>query len=134
MRVYYYLFYKLYKFWDKISIPRFWTDFKAGVSIIALEIWILFSIFNSYSIIKNEKIDIEFTNPIIILPLIFIFILNYLCFVHSDKWKEYNEEFDKLPRKKNIIGGIIVWTIIILITVGFWTSAYLVQKNVLGMY
>lgn len=134
MRVYYYLFYKLYKFWDKISIPRFWTDFKAGVSIIALEIWILFSIFNYSSVIRNEKIDIEFTNPIIILPLIFIFILNYLLFVHSDKWKEYNKEFDKLSRTKNIIGGIIVWTIVVFIIANFFISGYCVQKNVLGIY
>ena len=52
-------------------------------------------------------------------------------FIHTDKWKEYNEEFNQLPRYKNIIGGIIVWIIIIAIIAGFFTSAYLVQKNVL---
>uniref|UniRef100_UPI0039A64160 hypothetical protein n=1 Tax=Ornithobacterium rhinotracheale TaxID=28251 RepID=UPI0039A64160 len=132
MKVYYYLFYKLYKFWETAP-ARFWSDSKAWVSINALEIWILFSIFNYYSIIRNEKIDIEFTNPIIILPLIFIFALNYLLFVHSDKWKVYNAEFDKLPKKKNIIGGIIIWTIVIFIIANFFISGYYMQKNVLHL-
>src|SRR5690606_6919919 len=112
---------------------RFWSDWKTSVSICALEIWLLFTLFNTYSIIKNIKIDIEFTHPIIIFPLICIFFLNYFLFIHTDKWKEYNEEFNQLPRYKNIIGGIIVWVIIIAIIAGFFTSAYLVQKNVLGM-
>ncbi|MCK0202759.1 hypothetical protein MWN41_06970, partial [Ornithobacterium rhinotracheale] len=66
-------------------------------------------------------------------PLIFIFALNYLLFVHSDKWKEYNAEFDKLPKKKNIIGGIIVWTIVIFIIANFFISGYYMQKNVLHL-
>ena len=84
MRVYYYIFYKLYKFWDFIS-PEFWTDFRAGVSIIALELWILFSIFNIRSLIKNELLEFEITHPIIIIPFILILVINYLLFVHTDK-------------------------------------------------
>ena len=52
-KAYYYLFYKLYKFWEYISIPKFWSDFKAIVSIIALEIWSFFSIINFYEL-SNE--------------------------------------------------------------------------------
>lgn len=133
MKAYYYLFYKLYKFWELVSFPKFWSDFKATVSIGALEIWILFLIINSYSILENQKLNLSYSSPIVVLPIIFIFILNYLLFIHSDKWKEYNAKFDKLPRYKNIIGGIIVWIIIISIIFAFFRSAYLLQKNVLGM-
>lgn len=133
MKAYYYLFYKLYKFWELVSMSKFLGDFKSVISIIALEIWLLFLSFNIRSLVRNEKLDIEITHFIIITPFIFILIVNYFLFIHTKKWKEYNAEFDQLPRSKNIIGGIIVWAIIILITVGFWTSAYLVQKNVLGM-
>ncbi|MDX9705630.1 MAG: hypothetical protein RBT46_07990 [Weeksellaceae bacterium] len=134
-KAYYYFFYKIYKSIEYTSEwggGKFWTDFKAGLVIIALEIWILFSIFNIYSLVRNEKIKIEISHPVIIVPLILILLLNYLSFVHTNKWKEYNEEFARLPRRKNIIGGIIVWIIIILIVAVYWTSAYLMQKYVLG--
>ncbi len=132
MRAYYYLFYKLYNYWETAP-AKFWSDFKAGISIITLEIWLLFLIFNIRSLIRNEKLEFEISHPIIVVPTLIIIIGNYILFVHTDKWKEYNAEFDQLPKKKNIIGGIIVWTIIILLTVSYWTSGYLVQKNVLGM-
>ncbi len=59
--------------------------------------------------------------------------LNYFLFLHTNKWKEYNAEFDKLPKKKNIIGGIIVWIIIIMIIANIFISGHLMQKYVLGM-
>src|SRR5690554_3426555 len=117
MKAYYYLFYKLYKFWELVSMSKFLGDFKSVISIIALEIWLLFLSFNIRSLVRNEKLDIEITHFIIITPFIFILIVNYFLFIHTKKWKEYNAEFDQLPRSKNIIGGIIVWAIIILITV-----------------
>lgn len=43
------------------------------------------------------------------------------------------KEFDELPRPKNTLGGIIVWVLIISIIVGFFVSAYFVQRDVLGM-
>src|SRR5690606_16723869 len=114
-RAYYYLFYKLYKFWEWISYPKFWSNYKAIVSIGALEIWILFITFDVRALIRNEKLEYEISHPVILIPFLIIIIGNYILFIHTDKWKEYNAEFDQLPRKKNIIGGIIVWTIIILI-------------------
>ncbi len=51
MKAYYYLFYKIYKFYEKAP-ARFWSDWKASISITALEIWLLFLLFNVRSIIK----------------------------------------------------------------------------------
>ncbi len=136
MRAYYYLFYKIYKSIEYTSEAlggKFLTDFKTIIVISTLEVWLLFLIFNIRSLIRNEKLEIDITHPFIIIPSLIIIVGNYFLFVHIDKWKEYNAEFDKLPREKDIVGGIIVWAIIILITVGYWTSGYLVQKNVLGV-
>lgn len=133
MKAYYYLFYQLYKFWETAP-AKFWSDFKAGISIGALGVWTLFSILNYYSIITNKKLEIAFTSPIIMVPLILIFLINYFLFIHTNKWKEYNAKFDRLPKKKNITGGIIVWIIIIIIIANFFVSGYFVQKNVLKMY
>lgn len=131
MKAYYYFFYHLYKFWEWISYPKFWSDFKAGVSMGVLEMWIISGLINYYRIYINQ--EMIFSRNFYIGMVVFVLGLNYLSFIHTDKWKEYNAEFDKLPRYKNIICGIIIWIIIISIIIGFWTSAYLLQKNVLGM-
>ncbi len=131
MKAYYYFFYHLYKFWEWISYPKFWSDFKAGVSMGVLEMWIISGLINYYRIYINQ--EMIFSRNFYIGMVVFVLGLNYLSFIHTDKWKEYNAEFDKLPRYKNIICGIIIWIIIISIIVGFWTSAYLLQKNILGM-
>ncbi|UWX62175.1 hypothetical protein N0B40_07750 [Chryseobacterium oranimense] len=136
-RAYYYLFYKIYKsieYTSELVGGAFWTDFKTGLVIGTLEIWFLASGLIYYSIIKNIKLNITITNPIVLIPLILLLILNYFAFIHTDVWKEYNAEFDKLPKDKNKKGGIIVWTIVAFITINFFGSAYCLQKYVLKMY
>ena len=133
-RCYYYFFYKIYKsieYTSEIGGGKFWTDFKASIVLSVLEIWFVFSLFFFYKINFNQIFDLDK-----ILYLItggVIFIVNTVVFDYSNKWKEYNIEFEHLPKNKNIIGGIIVWAIIILITIGFWTSTYLVWKNSKGL-
>lgn len=115
---YYYFFYKLYKFWDYVSVPKFATDFKAIISIIALEIWLCFSCLDYYLYINNIKVHLNFFNPFIFFPFILLIVVNYIAFIHNDYlWRKYNEEFDNLPRNRNIIGGIIVWFVIVSIVV-----------------
>lgn len=117
-RAYYYFFYKLYKFWDYISYPKFATAWKAGLSICVLEIWIYFSCIKYYSLLNNTKIHLNFFDPIILFPFVLIMDIDYIAFVHCDYvWKKYNEEFDSLPKNKNILGSIIVWFIIISIVI-----------------
>lgn len=132
MKAYYYLFYKIYKFYEKAP-ARFWSDWKASISITALEIWLLFLLFNVRSLIKNEILELKISHPIIIVPFLLFLIINYYLFIYTDRWKEYMKEFDELPRPKNTLGGIIVWVLIISIIVGFFVSAYFVQRDVLGM-
>ena len=117
-KLYYYLFYKLYKFWDYISYPKFATAWKAGLSIIVLEIWIYFSCINFYSFLINKEIHLSFFNPLVIFPFIFILVVDYIAFIHYEYvWKKYNEEFDNMSKIENLVGGIIVWTIIISIII-----------------
>jgi hypothetical protein len=136
-RAYYYFFYKIYKsiiYTSELVGGEFWSDFKAGIALLALELWFLGSIVNYYSIISNIKFSIGNIYSILIVPLILLSILNYFAFIHTDVWKEYNEKFDRLPKEKNKKGSIIVWMIAIFITINFLVSAYLLQKYVLKMY
>lgn len=66
-RAYYYFFYKLYKFWDYVSYPKFWSHWKAGISIVVLELWGVFMIINYYYIINNGSSK-NITKSIIVVP------------------------------------------------------------------
>ncbi|MDQ1856097.1 MULTISPECIES: hypothetical protein [unclassified Chryseobacterium] len=136
-KAYYYIFYKIYKsiiYTSEMVGGEFWTDFKAGIALLALELLFLGSFLNYYSIIINEKLDISITSPIILIPLIILFVINYFSFIHTDMWKEYNKQFDKLPEEKNRKGTIVVWIIAIFILINFFGSAYYLQKYILKMY
>ena len=47
-------------------------------------------------------------------------IINWFLFENKDKWKSIVEKFDKLAIRENRVGGIIVWSIIILIIIFYW--------------
>jgi hypothetical protein len=114
-RAYYYLFYKLYKFWEAISIPKFWSDWKAELSIDVLEIFLGLSGICYYAIVNKAIIDFGSGKYIVCLYLLLIAIPNYFIFHHHDQWKQIVHEFDSLSKKNNRIGGFIVWAIILLI-------------------
>ncbi len=113
---------------------EFWSDFKAGIVLLTLELWIIGSFLNYYSIINSERLSINVINPILLISLIVFCIINYFAFIHTDVWKEYNAEFDKLSEHINSKRGIIVWIIIAFITINFFVSVFLLQKYVLKMY
>jgi len=126
MRAYYYLFYKFYKFWEKVSIPRFWSEWKASLSIIVTQIWLMISLFVYYKVFIDRYYQL---NESLLFTIGFIlFIINYLAFHQKDKWKTIVEEFDNLSKKKNTIGSIIVWSLVILIIVIIIFSFYLMSK------
>lgn len=52
-------------------------------------------------------------------------IANHLIFHDKDKWKAYVYEFDKLPKKINIIGSWVVLITVIIIVTNFILSFYL---------
>lgn len=124
MKVYYYFFYKFYNFWELISFPAFWSDFKAIVTLILLEIWLLFSVFNYYSIYSNSKLDVKISSLFFLIPLLFIICSKVYFFVIDTKWKSYHLEFNKMSKSKNMLLGSIVWFITILITINFFISTY----------
>lgn len=131
-RAYYYVFYKLYRsiiYTSERVGGEFLSDFKAVLAIGALEIWVLVSIFSYYSLISNISLNIDISSPIVIIPLILIFLLNYFSFIHTDVWKEYNKEFDVLPKEKNKKYGMVVWSIIILIICNTIFSYYLLFQR-----
>ncbi|UCA59358.1 hypothetical protein KB553_20415 [Chryseobacterium rhizoplanae] len=134
---YYYFFYKIYKsivYTSQLVGGEFWSDFKAGIAVAALEIWFLGSLLNYYSLIKNVKLNFTLKDPIILIPLVLLFLLNYFAFIHNEEWKEYNKKFDMLSQKTNKKGTVIVCIIVGFVIINFLGSSYLLQKYIFKMY
>ncbi|RUT68553.1 hypothetical protein D0817_20730 [Flavobacterium cupreum] len=128
---YYYFFYRIYRsieFTSELSGGKFLTFFKAGVVMIALEIWIFFSFGNYYTICSKTFVEITFSMPIIYIPLLIIVGFNYFTLDYKDNWKKYNGEFANYSKRKNRIGGWIVFGIILIIIFNLIFSFYLVSQ------
>ena len=101
---------------------KWWSEWKAYVSMIALSIWLYTSIEISYHYffkvpLKSSDSIIDFSTLIFVL---IVSAFNWFIFVYQSKWRIIVSEFDKLSKKQNRIGGVIVWVIIILILVFYW--------------
>lgn len=127
-RAYYYFFYKLYKFWESASDPKFWSDWKAGVSIITLELLIAISVGAYYAVGTKTILNLSVKTPVVFIILAIVIFLNYLAFIHTNKWKEYVKEFDQLPKRKNRIGSWVVLGIILLVLGNVFFSFYLMSR------
>lgn len=135
-RAYYYFFYKLYKImlWTSSPFKNFFSKFRASLALVTLELWIVFTIENCYEIL-NEIDPKSNSNSFIYIMGLSIIIFNYISLDYYDiVWKKYKEEFDELPKRKNMIGGIIVWIIILFITASFFFSTFYLHKINFGTY
>ena len=130
---YYYLFYKLYKFYD--VDPELWwsanwgTSWKAGLSIIVLQIWLLVSFDNYYSVYtKKDLIPDHLVTPFAVTTVLILITINYFILEHKCRWRKYFVEFERLPREKNNIGSVIVWLIVLFIIGNLIFSFYLFSQ------
>ena len=126
-KVYYYLFYKLYKLNENDIFP--WVrEWKAGLFLDVLIIFILFSGFIYYTIYVNPYVEVP---NIYIIAGLYIFgvgIPNYFIFHHADRYKEIIEDFDKLPKQKNRIGSWIVGAVVLIVIANLIFSFYLMSQ------
>lgn len=136
-QAYYYLFYKLYKHAEK-SPTIFPYDFIAGTYLEVLIVFIILSLINYSDYITTNFIDSGSGMISVLFAILFITIPNYFIFYRKNQWKEIVKEFDKLPEENNKKGGIIVWSIIILIIGNMLFSFYLLfeeaKRNQTGPY
>lgn len=128
-KYYYYFYYKWYRLIEYTSTElggAFWTDFKAGIAIIALQIWFIVSLFNYYNIFIDRYINFS-KNTYITIGLIIAF-LNTLSLSFVIFWKEYFKSFDELPQKVNKKGSWIVFGISAFIVLNLVFSFYLMMQ------
>lgn len=131
-KMYNYFFYKIYKsieYTSELSGGKFLSAFKASLVMITLEIWILLSLGIYYTIITKTKIELSISMPIIYIPLIIIVSIDYFIFHHKNQWKNIILKFDKLSKKRNVIGGWIVCGVVVLIITNLIFSFYLFYQT-----
>jgi hypothetical protein len=138
-RAYHYLYYKIYKSLDTPTNANFLLDWKAAIILDCLGICIGISLLIYYSVFSGNQLNLENnTKFLIFIYIAIIGIPNYFIFQHRDQWKEIVKEFDKLPKDKNKRGGIIVWSVIILIVANLIFAFCLLfdqaKKNHTGPY
>lgn len=124
-RAYYYLFYKLYKWYEKAPVV-WWSEWKAVVSIVALEVWVIACLLNYYMLLFDNHLPLGSINTFsIYLFALIVIVPNYFIFIHKKKWKNYVQKFDQLPKRTNKIGGWIIFGLISFIIINFIFSFYL---------
>jgi len=125
---YRYLFYKLYRFYERAP-SVWWSDWKASFSLMVLEVWLLLSFMVYYKVItKRDLIPDNRLTIVSITVVVILSAIKYFVFEHQNRWKEYVEEFTKLPKKKNRIGTLIVWLIVLFILGNLVFSFFLLRQ------
>lgn len=113
-KAYYYLFYQLYKWYEK-GPSVWWSDWKASLSIDVLLFFLLFSGIIYYDVFIDRSFELGDDNTVVLFFILVISIPNYFIFHHRDQWKDIVKEFDQLPKRTNKIGGWIVFGVVMLI-------------------
>ena len=127
-KIYYYLFYKLYKFFEWAP-SRWLSDWKATVALMALEVLFLMSLMVYYKVFTKKDLFSDKSLTIVgITVIIILSLIKYFAFEHRDIWKDYVKEFNKWPARKNKIGTFIVWSIVMLIIANLVFSYYLMSQ------
>jgi len=125
IKAYYYLFYKFYRI-GELSPSSFPSDFTSTFAITVLETILIFSLNFFYIDFVNKDYVLTF-NLQTIAPLVVVFIVNYLAFIRSDKWKDYNKEFEQLPTDVNNRGTAIVMGVVLVIITSMWYSIHVMS-------
>jgi len=128
-RFYYYFFYKIYisiEYSSRLSGGSFFSVFKTSIVMIALEFWFTITFLNYYNMFIDKSI--HFSKIIYIGIAVFFSILSYITIDYNDTWKKYNIEFNNLSKRRDKIGTIIVFGLVLFIVINFIFSIYLMSQ------
>ncbi len=129
-KAYQYFYYKIYKSIEYTSESQgaFWSEWKASLVLMAIEIFFLSSFTNYYNVLYNTDTGI-LPNSWWLIIVIFLTFIDFVFFHRKDQWKEIVFEFDKLPKRKNNKGSWLVFGIILFIIINFILSFYLYYQT-----
>ena len=120
-QAYFFLFYKMYKW---IGEDNWSADWKASLSIDVLVFFAILSFIVYYTTFIDRYFELVDSKIIVFLFIVGISVPNYFIFHHRDQWKEIVKNFDNLPKKKKLIGGWIVFGVVLLIFANLFFAFY----------
>lgn len=113
--IYYYIFFKIHKFFDRGIYHCIGVSILAKSLLIIVEVWLIMILLRNCDAIKTVLIGNRYLDIILILFIGVIILINLVVFHEEGEWNLYYEKFENLPAWKNRIGGIIVWFAVIAI-------------------
>ena len=131
---YYYVFYKLYKSFE--AAPSKWlSDWKASVVLLALEIWCILPIMIYYKVLTKEDLFKESTLIIVSFTVVGVLVaIKYFAFEYDQRWKIWITKFDKLSKRQNQIGTVIILIVVLVIIINLILSFYLLSRINWSLY
>jgi len=113
MNGYYYVYYRLYKYslrtekqWGNSSMPEW-------VSLFTISILLFLNIGSILMILKNNFVEINPSNLLVISVVVFIFSTNYFMFIRKKNYLVIEKKFEFETKKSRIINTLLVWIYII---------------------
>ena len=104
-----------------------WPKFRALAFLLILEILFLGSILNYFSIVTGIFFNLPENDLWAFLVILGIASFNSWA-IDQVGQKKLIQKFDKLPRKKNFRGTLIVWGGILLVMFFFYHSMFLYDR------
>ena len=111
MNIYYYLFYKIYRFTQRLG--NYDVAFSAMLGFSFLLFLDINTIYISVFPVTNINFNNHYRTPLIILYII-VFIINYFLFIYKKRYKEIEKQFKNESTKNKRIGSIIVIVYVII--------------------
>ena len=121
------MFYKLFKWYER-GPSIWWSDGKAVLSIDVLCVFIGISIVTYYTIFIDRYFRVGDGKFFLMGYIFLIATPNYFIFNHRNRWKYIVKEFEKLPKRKNEIGGWIILGVILLIITNMVYAFFLMSQ------
>ena len=105
-----------------------WAETRAYFLLTMFNGALILIIINYYTIITKKRILLPDGNMWIYILALSLAFLNYFLILHNGKWKKNIEIFDKLPKRKNQVGSVIVWSILLGTAFALFFSFFLLYE------
>lgn len=128
-RSYYYIFYVFYRLSERAP-AKFWSEWKAGLIVLALELWCMYSLLNYYNFFVDNSF--EPSRELLILIGILVAGINFVSFIYGNEWKIFVKEFTSYPSKRRKNLDLRVWLLCVFIISNLIFSFFLLSLEIVS--
>lgn len=124
--LYYYVYYKLYKFSYFFNSNELMRRTQAMATFAILQFWIYLSLLNYYNVFYLKSyVEFKLISYKFIPAFVIILITEWLALAKQQRWYRYYHKFECLPTNENFLGSWMVVLIVVIIICNFAYSCHL---------